>query len=380
LGACGHPYAAAHPDGGEFWIRQALIGEVSGLHALITLEMSSDVGPLSAMEAVFARNPVAFWVIEHQGPESGTAKMVGMYGFLPLNEAGSAAIHAGVLDRRSPNIELIAPAGTKPVALYVWGVVAKRIGRLTYPVIKRALGPAYLDVPVLAAPATKSGVRAIGERGFVPIANSSHGIGDLAILSSTAAIALGTARGPRLKVSVASNAEHMQMEAYIRGATFGAEQHCPYSEEFDDNDYCAMHLIGFVDGEPVASLRVRFFASFAKLERLAVISRFRKTEIKTALMSRAIEICRRKGYTRLYGQSQERLVGFYAKFGFRPMKKNRVLAFSDHAYVEIERELTPHEDAISIDSDPYTIIRPEGRWDEAGILERSASRPITNPC
>jgi hypothetical protein len=97
-------------------------------------------------------------------------------------------------------------------------------------------------------------------------------------------------------------------------------------------------------------------------------------------MNRAIEICRRKGYVRLYGQSQERLVGFYAKFGFRPMSKNRSLIFSDHAYVEIERDLPPHEDAITINSDPYAIIRPEGHWDEAGVLERSASRPATNPC
>jgi predicted GNAT family N-acyltransferase len=351
-------HAVPHPNGGEFWVRPAFADEIGGLHGLISSEISSDVGPLAAMEAVFACNPVSFWVIE--GAESEVVTPIGMYGFLPLNERGCDALRAGKLDRRSPALDFVAPGGSKPAGLYVWAVVAKRIARLTYPLIKRALGPLYADVPVFAVPATKSGAKAIGDRGFVPVAAAHHGIGDLAILSATSAMIEGSPRRLPLKVVVASTADHLQMGAFIRGATFGAEQHCPYAEEFDENDYCAMHLIGFVDGEPSASLRIRFFASFAKLERLAVIERFRKTEIKTAVMNKAIEICRRKGYTRLYGQSQERLVGFYAKFGFKPMQKNRPLIFSDHAYVEIERDLPPHEDAVTIDSDPYTIIRPEG--------------------
>lgn len=379
VGEYGRAFAAPHPDGGEFWIRPALAAEIEDIHELISLEISSSVGPLGAMRAVFECNPISFWRIERALPGSDAIERIGMYGFLPLNEQGCEALYAGTLDRRAPDIAFIAAEGTKPAALYVWAVVAKRIGRLTYPVIKRALGPAYLDVPVFAVPATKSGVRAIGERGFVPMTSARHGVGEVAILSNTSALVTGSPRRPLLKVLVASNGEHLQMAAYIRGATFGAEQRCPYGEEFDENDYCAMHLIGFVDGEPSATLRIRFFASFAKLERLAVVERFRKTEIKTAVMNKAIEICRRKGYRHLYGQSQERLVGFYAKFGFKPMKKNRPFVFSDHAYVEIERDLAPHEDALSMDSDPYIIIRPEGRWDEAGVLERSSTRTATNP-
>jgi len=36
-------------------------------------------------------------------------------------------------------------------------------------------------------------------------------------------------------------------------------------------------------------------------------------------------------------------------------------------------------DALSLDSDPYVLIRPEGSWDEPGPLERSAARPVTSP-
>jgi hypothetical protein len=53
--------------------------------------------------------------------------------------------------------------------------------------------------------------------------------------------------------------------------------------------------------------------------------------------------------------------------------------FSDHEYVETIRELTPPADAVTIDSDPMVILRPEGAWDRPGVLDHSAGRPATNP-
>jgi hypothetical protein len=53
--------------------------------------------------------------------------------------------------------------------------------------------------------------------------------------------------------------------------------------------------------------------------------------------------------------------------------------FSDHEYVETIRELTPPADAVTIDSDPLVICRPEGSWDRPGVLDHSADRPATNP-
>ena len=53
----------------------------------------------------------------------------------------------------------------------------------------------------------------------------------------------------------------------IRAAVFMSEQDCPYEEEFDGNDFAAAtHILGFVNGEAAAVLRVRFFADFAKID------------------------------------------------------------------------------------------------------------------
>ncbi|MGD0144886.1 MAG: GNAT family N-acetyltransferase [Rhizomicrobium sp.] len=252
-------------------------------------------------------------------------------------------------------------------------MVAHRITKLVNPLISLAMGDLYRDVEVYAVAQTEAGLKSSKTRGFLPVESEGFALGGLMKLPML------KAPRPTPRVIVAANAEHLNMVAFIRGATFGAEQHCPYFEEFDGNDHCAMHLIGMVENEPAATLRVRFFAGFAKLERLAVLQRFRQSGISTVLMHEAISICRRKGYVKLYGQSQERLVGFYGKHGFQPMHKNAPIVFSDHAYVEIEADITPCDEPITIKSDPYLIIRPEGRWDELGVLDRSAARPATNP-
>lgn len=378
----GPDYTVDHPEGGKIWIRHPEPIEMDFIHKLIVSEISPDAGTVEAMRRVLARNPDSFWLIEHVRDPGVIPQAIGFYAFLPLTAEGLVALERNTLDRRNPPTELVAAYGTIPAALYLWAVVARKLAKRVNPLIHLGLGESYATVPTYARAATEGGRKAANERGFTGVSDGSAEIGTLVRLPSVAEEMAARAqkpKGPRLEVIVASNAEHLNMIAFLRGATFGAEQNCPYREEFDDNDYCALHLLGFVNDEPAAVLRVRFFAGFAKLERLAVLPRFRSSAIKNEIMNRAIEICRRKGYRKLYGQSQERLVDFYGRFGFRPVNRNRELVFSDHAYVEIESELAPHEDAITTASNPYVIIRPEGRWDMEGILEKSAIRPVTNP-
>lgn len=55
------------------------------------------------------------------------------------------------------------------------------------------------------------------------------------------------------------------------------------------------------------------------------------------------------------------------------------IMFSDFSYTEMLLELEPDPRAITIDSDPYVIIRPEGEWDRPGVLDRSAARAAASP-
>lgn len=180
-------------------------------------------------------------------------------------------------------------------------------------------------------------------------------------------------------IKVARSLNDMMQVVAIRSAVFMSDQECPYGEEFDGNDFCATHLIGYVGDEPAACLRARFFASFAKLERLAVRREYRNTRLSFDVVWAGIELSRKKGYTTIYGHAQDRLVKFWSRFGAKPMGDNRKLVFSDYSYTEMLLEVEPHDNPLTLDSDPYELIRPEGEWDRPGVLENSMSRPVTSP-
>ena len=165
----------------------------------------------------------------------------------------------------------------------------------------------------------------------------------------------------------------------VRAAVYMAEQRCPYEEEFDGNDFSGTHLLASVGDEPVGCLRIRYFASFVKFERLAVLSGYRERAIASGLVDDALAFCRKKGFETFYAQAQTRLAPFWRRHGFNALDTARPLVFSDHDYVEMVARLNPPEDALTLQTDPYVLIRPEGQWDTPGVLDRSATRPPTRP-
>ena len=42
-------------------------------------------------------------------------------------------------------------------------------------------------------------------------------------------------------------------------------------------------------------------------------------------------------------------------------------------------DLAPLPNAITVENGAYVILRPEGDWDQPGILEISATRPVREP-
>ena len=183
----------------------------------------------------------------------------------------------------------------------------------------------------------------------------------------------------RPTIRVARTLDDLMQVTAIRSAVFLTDQVCPYEEEFDGNDLCAIHLIGSVGGEPAACIRARFFADFVKLERLAVRQEFRRSRISFMMVQAGIELARKKGFRRIYGHAQDRLVDFWARFGAKPLGPGRKLVFSDFSYTEMVIDLDPHPDPITVNSDPYLIIRPEGEWHMPGVLDGSSSRAPTSP-
>ncbi len=184
---------------------------------------------------------------------------------------------------------------------------------------------------------------------------------------------------PTTNVKIARNMEELMQAFVVRAAVFMSEENFSYADEFDGNDFTATQILGMVGDEPAATIRVRYFAGFAKPERLAVRREFRKTGVAADVIKFAVELCREKGYAKLYGHAEERLLPFWERFGFARMGRPDFVSFDHNRYIEIERDLEPLPEALSLAGDPIALIRPEGRWAERGILDNSIERPATNP-
>jgi predicted GNAT family N-acyltransferase len=121
----------------------------------------------------------------------------------------------------------------------------------------------------------------------------------------------------------ADDASAFNQVRQIRQVVFVEEQACPPDEEWDQHDApdargtSCFHLLGTVDGEPVATARWRPVGDAAKLERFAVLEAYRGGGLGRQLVAATLEAARAAGHSRFMLHAQAHLEGFYASFGFR---------------------------------------------------------------
>jgi predicted GNAT family N-acyltransferase len=338
------------------------------------------------VQAVANHNPDTFWAIARKDQfDIAAPKGEGFLAVLPLNHEGTRRLIDGRLDTRNPDIAFVARHSERPAGIYVWAIHAKGAIVAAIPlVLQKFSTPLYQGVNIYSRPITKEGLRVLEPLGFSPGARYDGLFAPRLQMLDRSHEAPSPAKPRRqdvVSVRVVRSMEEMARVIAIRSAVYMGEQHCPFEEEFDGNDFSATHLICHRGHEPVGCLRIRYFADFAKLERLAVRNESRSNGLAGQIVDAAIELCRKKGYHVLYAHSQKRLLGFWAQRGFERMRGGREFVFSDFDYVEVKLETEKHPQRITLDEDPYVLIRPEGQWDTPGILELSASRgtaPLRN--
>jgi predicted GNAT family N-acyltransferase len=340
---------------------------------------------------VMSHNPDSLWAIARRnGFDAGAQSTEGFIAFLMLNEEGFRQLREGSFDASSPDLALLTPQNRKPAAIYLWAMWARDGLVSGIPLaFEKVFTPLYKDADIYARAVTHAGKRlreTVGFEAGIVLENASGPQLHCLHRSKYSKIDLplydryqGDGAPKELAVTMVRSIEDLMRVISIRSAVYISEQECPYLEEFDGNDLCGTHLLGYVGNEPAGCIRIRYFADFAKIERLAVRKEFRKTRLSFHLVRGAIDLCRVKGYRRLYGHAQKRLVNFWAHFGFELFEGGQELVFSDFDYVEMQMNAERHPSAITIGVDPYVIIRAEGRWHQPGILEKSRSRPVTRP-
>jgi predicted GNAT family N-acyltransferase len=375
--------------------RRLVVFNVAGEQIATLMDLARKAIPTlttaDVVQRVASYNPDCFWAIAHRNRfDVKTPVGEGYVSFLPLTKQGLSQLLDGSLDRRNPPLSVISAQHEKPAGIYVWHVYAP--GKLAAGaplVMQKMWSPQCHDVDVYSWSINSEAARFVEGMGFrlapklagstAPQFHLFRRSGPRRQEATLCAMPGRPSAGPCISVRVARTIDDFMRAAVIRGAVFVGEQKCPYDEEFDGNDFTATHLIAYVDGEPAGCLRIRYFSDFAKLERLVVRKEFRGSGLGRQLVSSGVEFCRTKGYTRMCSYAQKRLVKFWGKCGFSISSTSRELVFSDFDYVEMVCDAKRAAKPLSFETDPYVIIRPEGSWQETGILERSKVRGVSRP-
>lgn len=359
----------------DLLIRQA--GRQEALDALAYARVHLDcLVPDEIAVQALTHNPEIFQMVG----EKAEGKKQAFLAFLPLNADGARVLSMNGFDGRHPDLGLVCKPGETPTAIYIWLIYAP----LAFAPTLRALAPllgqlAPNGCPLFTRAVTRHTARLFPAMGFARAqAAYPDAADDLLVLPPRSGLPSFNTPQRRsageLTVRVARTMEDIMKCFAVRAATYMSEQECPFEEEFDGNDFCATHFLGEIDGEPAGCLRVRHFAGFVKIERLAVRQEYRASRLSFRIVREAIAYCRRKGYARAYGHSRSDLTRFWGLFGFRPLDGRGSFVFSDVEYVELEARFDEADDRIAIGADPYILIRPEGDWDRPGPLDHSRSR------
>jgi len=150
-------------DGSFVFVRNPSLDELARSRRLMVAEIGPDVAYLEVLARVCARNPMAWWLIMRAADDSRDgAEPVGFCGYLPLNADGFAALKAGALRARDPDLSLIAPRGEDPVALYLWAIVAHGLSDIAGKLVGHAIGlDLYESLPMFGTIGTEAGLAAL---------------------------------------------------------------------------------------------------------------------------------------------------------------------------------------------------------------------------
>jgi predicted GNAT family N-acyltransferase len=356
--------------------RSASIAEALSAIAYARTKLEGLV-PDGIVERALRHNPSIFQLIEGGGISEENLTFLA---YLPLNATGAAALVDGRFHGTNPDLEMVCTPLEFPVAIYVWLIFTPHSFGPAVRALAPFLGRLSPDgCPMFTRAVTGHTTRLFPSMGFVSAKEAyPNAPADLLGLPPIRGFPhLTYHHAPsrsEINIRIARTMDDILKAFMVRAATYIAEQECPFGEEYDGNDFCATHLLGEIDGEPAGCIRIRYFADFVKIERLAVRKEFRSSRLAFQLAREAMKYASQKGYRRAYGHARKDLIRFWGIFGFKPIADRPAFAFSDVEYVELEAKIAPAEQQIAIGSDPYVLIRPEGEWEHPGPLDRSAGR------
>lgn len=196
-----HPFletkevSARHPDGDIIVVKMAQPEDVDVLHALTIMEIGPSVAALETMRAVYRHNPETLWTIYRRSPEGGDDRLAGYFGFLHLNAAGLRALEERTLSGREPDLALLARAGDRPVAIYVWAGIARKVRVLAEMLVAQAMGAErYGGLPIYATAGTLGGLKWLNHLGEADRGPTENALGNVFRIDTQRSVAARTSK------------------------------------------------------------------------------------------------------------------------------------------------------------------------------------------
>ncbi|ELS03742.1 putative acyltransferase [Xenococcus sp. PCC 7305] len=119
-------------------------------------------------------------------------------------------------------------------------------------------------------------------------------------------------------IAIVTYAEFLVPIKAIRTTVFQKEQGIAAELEFDGLDSIAIHLLAYIDANPVGTARMRDIGKQTlKLERLAVLPEARRKGIGKQLTQKALDFAQENNYQAVSLNSQLYVKNLYEKLGFQ---------------------------------------------------------------
>jgi len=175
-----------------------------------------------------------------------------------------------------------------------------------------------------------------------------------------------------IRAEIVTTYEQLLHAYAIRAVCFMEEHGVKARQTFDGNDYQATHVIVYAGDEPIGTARIRWFKDFAKYERASFRPAYRNIQVIKACAQFTLDHVARKGYDKVITHAQPKYARLWRRIlGFRNAEGKGPVYFAGHEepYIELVKDLTPPENAISASSDATVMFRTEGYWDTPSEFE-----------
>lgn len=147
-----------------------------------------------------------------------------------------------------------------------------------------------------------------------------------------------------LRIEKADNLYKYSLCIYLRTIVYVIEQNVPpYPNEFNPNEDKAMHYIGWLGDEPVATARYRILEednTTGKIERIVVVNDRRKNGFGTQIVKHVMDemLSTNPQVQRIIMNAQDQALPFYEKLGYSVVGDGFIEAGIPHHRIEFIRK------------------------------------------